>query len=70
MIDDGLFVPELLTLFGESEDFRMGRVAEKQRHAAILQHLNDFFDLRFELAVLVEQILADLKRFFPFQRRG
>ncbi len=43
----------------------MGRMAEKQRDVSVGAEMDDVADFRFQLAVFVEIVVADLHRFVP-----
>ncbi len=65
MIDDGAFQADLSDFFGELVNLRMGRMAEEQRDVSVGAEVDDVADLRFQFAVIVEIVVADLHRFVP-----
>ena len=68
MIDDGALQADFLNFLGEFVNLRMGRVAEKQRHVSVGAEMDDVADLRFQLAVFVKIVVADVHRLVPRNR--
>ena len=58
MVDDSFFEADLLTEFRHGFKLLLGRMAKKDRRAAVVGHAEDLFDLRQEPPLVVEKVVA------------
>src|ERR1043166_8027042 len=68
MINDRSFQADFVYFFGELVNFLVGCVAKKERDASIGADTNDLSDLRLELALLIQVVMAHGQGLFPGNR--